>query len=145
MNAVQLEQKLDAAVQELRELNVRKASLERSLTEKLEPLAAAQQRLMIRKQRPAREQVLVWSARRCASALRTSAHSATCCVATECAMSRRQGWLPAAVPSLVCLQVRDATELAMEKEVAVLRNAIATLSNEQNKAKAEIAKMMVPP
>ena len=57
MNAVQLEQKLDAAVQELRELNVRKASLERSLTEKLEPLAAAQQRLMIRKQRPAREQV----------------------------------------------------------------------------------------
>ncbi len=59
MNAVQLEQKLDAAVQELRELNVRKASLERSLTEKLEPLAAAQQRLMIRKQRPAREQVLV--------------------------------------------------------------------------------------
>ncbi len=60
-------------------------------------------------------------------------------------MSRRQGWLPVAVPSLVCLQVRDATELAMEKEVAVLRNAIATLSNEQNKAKAEIAKMMVPP
>ena len=57
MNAVQLEQKLESAVQELRELNVRKASLERSLTEKLEPLAAAQQRLMIRKQRPAREQV----------------------------------------------------------------------------------------